>query len=78
MISESDRNRIEQSRIARYEEACGTCDGGGCPCMRSRDWQSIEGGCKDGCPECGLATCEPLSRDDVKLAKWEAAREDGQ
>jgi len=44
MISESDRSRIEQSRIARYE-----------PDDEDED---------------------TLTSDDVKLAKWEADRED--
>lgn len=32
---------------------CDACDGTGCPCLRGRDWQSIELGCECGCPECG-------------------------
>jgi hypothetical protein len=35
-------------------EGCRACDGTGCPCMRWRDWQSMEYGCECGCAECGL------------------------
>lgn len=43
-------------------KACATCDGTGCPCMRWRDWQSMEQGCHEGCPECGLNSCGPIER----------------
>lgn len=32
---------------------CELCDGTGCPCIRMRDWQSIEQGCDCGCSQCG-------------------------
>jgi len=49
VISESDRNLIERSRIARYEPDDDEAD-------ELVDW----------------------TLDDLKLAKWEAARADGQ
>jgi len=32
---------------------CENCDGSGCPCMRWRDWYSMELGCECGCHVCG-------------------------
>ena len=33
---------------------CENCDGTGCPCMKWRDWYSMELGCECGCHVCGL------------------------
>lgn len=66
VISESDRNRIERSRIARYEpdDDTRTC------CCKGIEQQV--------CDECqGVSAESDLTDDDVKLAKWEAAQEDG-
>ena len=47
------------------ERSCDSCDGTGCPCMRARDWYSMDLGCKDGCGECGLNNCREDERDDA-------------
>lgn len=46
-----------RAAVPPAEEACPTCDGTGCVCLRWRDWQSIEQGCHQGCPDCGLNGC---------------------
>lgn len=36
---------------------CEECDDTGCMCLRMRDWQSIEDGCRGGCPYCKKNAC---------------------
>lgn len=44
----------EFRRLHDLPAGCQSCDGTGCPCMRTRDWQSMEQGCECGCSECGF------------------------
>lgn len=52
------RNAADAIDYLGKKNHCSSCDGTGCPCLRWRDWQSMEG-CTCGCMECATKPVRP-------------------